>query len=136
MDEKRRIIVASEALDLSRSLLGLDRDGNATLVPSESGPPPRIDGFVIGAPIMTRNPPHGGEMHPDGDEVLFLISGHVELILGEDGTETVVEVRPGQAMVVPRGVWHRVLLREPSQLLHITPGPGGEWRLPQRDGAV
>jgi hypothetical protein len=30
--------------------------------------------------------------------------------------------------VVPRGVWHRVLLVEPSQLLHITPGPGGEHR--------
>jgi hypothetical protein len=25
-------------------------------------------------------------------------------------------------------VWHRVLVREPGQLLHITPGPKGEWQ--------
>lgn len=126
----------TRTFDLSRSVLGLKRDGRASLVPWESGPPPRVDGFVIGAPFMTRNPPHGGEMHPDGDEVLFLVSGRVDVVLEEDGAETIVEVGPGQAVVVPRGVWHRVLLREPSQLLHITPGPGGEWRPPRRDGAA
>ena len=126
----------AKTLDLSRSLLGLTRDGKASLVPWESGPPPRVDGFVIGAPFMTRNAPHGGEMHPDADELLFLISGRVDVVLEEDGAESIVEVGPGQAVVVPRGVWHRVLLREPSQLLHITPGPGGEWRPPRRDGAA
>ncbi len=118
----------TRTLDLSRSLLGLKRDGTASLVPWESGPPPRVDGFLVGAPLLTRNAPHGGEMHPDADEVLFLISGHVDVILEENSGETVVEVTPGQAFVVPRGVWHRVRLREPSQMLHITPGPRGEWR--------
>ncbi len=121
----------AKTLDLSSSLLGLKRDGKTSLVPWESGPPPRVDGFVIGTPFITRNAPHGGEMHPDGDEVLFLISGRIDVVLEEDGAETIVEVGPGQAVVVPRGVWHRVLLREPGQLLHITPGPGGEWRPPR-----
>ncbi len=123
----------TKTFDLSRSLLGLKRDGKASLVPWESGPPPRVDGFVMGAPFMTRNAPHGGEMHPDADEVLFLISGRVDVVLEEDGAENIVEVDPGQAVVVPRGVWHRVLVRGPSQLLHVTPGPGGEWR-PLRQG--
>jgi hypothetical protein len=30
--------------------------------------------------------------------------------------------------VVPRGVWHKLTLREPGRLLHITPGPRGEAR--------
>ncbi len=77
---------------------------------------------------MTRNAPHNGEMHPDGDELLYLISGRVDVIIEEDGRERTVELAPGQAFVVPSGVWHRVSLREPSQLLHITPGPGGEHR--------
>jgi len=123
----------ADTIDLSQQLLGIGRDGRASLVPWKSGPPPRIDGFVIGAPIMTRNPPHSGEMHPDADEVLFLISGRIDVVLEEDGVENIVEVGPGQAVVVPRGTWHRVLLRQPSQLLHITPGPGGEWR-PLRPG--
>ncbi|HJU10889.1 MAG TPA: cupin domain-containing protein [Candidatus Binataceae bacterium] len=115
-------------LDLSQSILGLYRDGHSDLVAWESGPPPRIDGYVIGTPKMTRPAPHAGEMHPDGDEVLFLIAGKIAVVLEKAGAEDVIEMNPGQTVVVPRGVWHRVLLREPSQLLHITPGPGGEWR--------
>ena len=123
----------ASTFDLSRSVLGLRRDGKAALVPWESGPPPRVDGLLIGAPVMTRNAPHNGEMHPDGDEVLYLISGRVDVVLEEDGAESIVEVAPGEAIVVPKGVWHRVVVREPSQLLHITPGPRGEWR-PLREG--
>jgi mannose-6-phosphate isomerase-like protein (cupin superfamily) len=115
-------------LDLSQSLLGLYRNGQTHLVAWESGPPPRIDGYVIGTPVLARPAPHNGEMHPDGDEVLFLISGRLEVVLEEDESPVAVEMTPGQTLIVPKGVWHRVLPREPSQLLHITPGPGGEWR--------
>ena len=111
----------TRTFDLSRSILGLKRDGKASLVPWESGPPPRVDGFIIGAPFTK------------GNEVICLISGRVDVVLQEDGVENIVEVTPGQAIVVPRGVWHRVLVREPGQLFHITPGPGGEWR-PVRQG--
>ena len=79
---------------------------------------------------------HGGEMHPDADEVIFLISGRVDVVLEEDGVENTVEVGPGQAVIVPRGVWHRVLVREPGQLLHITPGSRGEWRPIRQGGAA
>ncbi|MGB5510074.1 MAG: hypothetical protein WBM87_00025 [Woeseiaceae bacterium] len=29
---------------------------------------------------MAENSPHGGEMHPDGDEVLYLISGRANVV--------------------------------------------------------
>ena len=67
-------------------------------------------------------------MHPDGDELLYLVSGNVDVVLEEDGREERVELRSGQAFVVPRGLWHRVTLREPSQILYLTPGPGGQYR--------
>jgi len=73
-------------LDLSQSLLGLYRNGRMHLVAWESGPPPRIDGYVIGAPVMKRPAPQNGEMHPDGDEVLFLISGRLVVCNLESGT--------------------------------------------------
>jgi mannose-6-phosphate isomerase-like protein (cupin superfamily) len=114
--------------DLSTSLVGLHRDGTARPLTWESGPPPRVDGFTIGCAEISRPAPHGGELHPDADEVLLLVSGRVDVILDEAGRERVVEVRAGQGFVVPRGVWHRVVPREPSRLVHVTPGPRGEWR--------
>ena len=122
--------------DLSQSTVGLLRDGTSDVERNTPGPPRRVDGFVVGAPLMTRNAPHGGEMHPDGDELLYLLSGKIEVVLEENGEERVVEMSPGQGLVVPRGVWHRVVLRQASHLVHITPGPGGQHRPPRADDAA
>ena len=43
---------------------------------------------------MARPAPHNGEMHPEGDEVLFLISGRLDVELEEDETQEVVEMTP------------------------------------------
>lgn len=115
-------------IDLADTVVGLHRSGEARLVESPAGPPRRIDGLTIGAPLVTREPPHAGEMHPDGDELLFLVSGSVTVVLEDEEPPRHVRLAPGQALVVPRGVWHRVVLAEPSRILHITPGPGGEHR--------
>jgi mannose-6-phosphate isomerase-like protein (cupin superfamily) len=85
------------------------------------------DGVTIGIAAMTQNSPHGGEMHPDGDEVLYLISGRVNVVF-EDETIMDVEMLPGDGLIVPQGVWHRVDILEPSQIMYATPGPGGEYR--------
>jgi len=118
----------SGPIDLGNSIVGFDRGGDAREIESVPGPPPRIDGFTVGAPTLTREPPHAGEMHPDGDELLYLISGRLTVVLEDQEPPRQVEMTPGQALIVPRGVWHRVLLGEPSQLVHVTPGPGGEHR--------
>ena len=117
-----------DTIDLFNSTITIARDGTARVVESRPGPPPQIDGLTVGAPFMTRAAPHDGEMHPDGDELLFLVSGKVAVVLEDRDPPRQVELAPGQAIIVPRGVWHRVLLIEPSQIVHITPGPGGEHR--------
>jgi len=52
----------------------------------------------------------------------------VDVMLEEADGDRTVSVKPGQAVVVPQGVWHRLELREPSHLLFITPRPGGAHR--------
>ena len=120
-----------EVIDLSSSTVGFHRDGTTSVEPNRSGPPRRIDGFIVGAPMITRDPPHNGELHPDADELLFLVSGHVDIVMEIEGREETTELQAGDACIVPRGTWHRTRRREPSQILHVTPGPGGEWRLPE-----
>ncbi len=125
----------SVPFDLSETLVGLDRAGGACLLEWSDGPPPNADGYTVSAPLLTADPPHRGEMHPDGDELLYLVSGRVNVALEEPDGERIVTVRAGEAFVVPRGMWHRVAIQEPSRLVHITPGPGGEHRpLDQSDG--
>lgn len=114
--------------DLSKTTVGLRHDGSSTLNVDNTAGPLRVDGYTVGAPFMTRNAPHNGEMHPDGDELLYLISGQIDVLLEEGDTETIHALQPGQGFIVPKGVWHRVLIKEPSRLVHITPGPGGDVR--------
>ncbi len=68
------------------------------------------------------------EVHPEGDEVVFLLSGSVDLVLEEPKGERVVELRGRSACIVPRGVWHTARVHEPSQALHITRGAGTQHR--------
>ena len=118
----------ADAFDLSQVLVALMRDGSARELQWKGGPPPRVEGYNVSAPFVTGPAPHNGERHPDGDELLYVISGRMSVFLEEDGREREVEIGPGQAFVVPRGVWHRAVPKEPTQLLHITPGPGAEHR--------
>ena len=117
-------------IDLSCEVVGIDRaDRRARIVEQEPGRPPhRTDGFTVGAPMLTSDAPHAGEVHPDGDELLFLVSGAITVTLELPGGDRIVDMSPGEALVVPKGVWHLVHLREPGRLVHITPGPNGDYR--------
>ncbi|HZT67913.1 MAG TPA: cupin domain-containing protein [Acidimicrobiales bacterium] len=128
-------IPVGESFDLAGRTVGLEREtGRAVFVARTPGQPPnRIVGYTVQASPVDGPPPHGGEMHPDADELLYLISGQVRvsLELADGGRE--VGLSAGQAMVVPRGTWHQIHVDEPGQLLNITPGPGGQARPPNGD---
>jgi mannose-6-phosphate isomerase-like protein (cupin superfamily) len=68
------------------------------------------------------------EMHPGGDEVLYLLAGALEVVLDERTGERIFDLRGGQACLVPQGVWHRLVLRQPSDLLFVTPVHGTRHR--------
>ena len=68
------------------------------------------------------------EMHPGGDELLYLVLGAIDVILEEAGGERAVSLNAGRACVVPRGVWHRLVMREPSHLLFINSRTGMQHR--------
>jgi mannose-6-phosphate isomerase-like protein (cupin superfamily) len=112
----------------------ISRQGAISLVPAPPGPPQRIDGYTIGAvPNLHGASPHAGEVHPDGDEFLYCVSGSIELILDDGdehavGAQTRVALHAGDAYVVPQGVWHVLESKEPSYLVHVTPGPHGGHR--------
>lgn len=68
------------------------------------------------------------EMHPAGDELVYLLSGSVDLVLFEEGGERVIPLRDRGGCVVPRGVWHTARVHTPSDALHVTRGAGTQHR--------
>ena len=64
------------------------------------------------------------EMHPAGDELLYLLKGALDVILEEQRGERRVELRAGAGYIVPRGLWHRLVMHQPSDLLFCTPPHG------------
>jgi quercetin dioxygenase-like cupin family protein len=107
--------------------VGLSRELKASLVLARPDPPIPVTGMTFGVVTMTENGPHGGEMHPDGDEVLYLISGKVRVTLESHPIER-LEMLPGDGLLVPKGVWHTVDIIDPSQIVYVTPGPNNRFR--------
>jgi mannose-6-phosphate isomerase-like protein (cupin superfamily) len=116
-----------DRVDVSRFVLDIQRDLSVSTRARKPGPPERIDGMTVGIQTITQDAPHGGEMHPDGDEILYVASGRMRIV-GDSAPEAPIELGPGEACIVRKGEWHRLTVVEPALLVHITPGPRGEHR--------
>ncbi len=114
-------------VDAKTNRFDISRDLGVTVRRAEPGPPKRMDGMTFGVVTMDSDSPHGGEMHPDGDEILYVISGKIRVCCDSSPDEPLV-LGPGEACVVPKGEWHNVNLVETAQFVHITPGPNGDAR--------
>lgn len=110
---------------LANHVVGFSRTGEASILETGNGPPPEIDGLSVGLVDMAESPPHGGEVHPDGDELVCVLEGAVRVHI-EHPIDDSVLVRSGEAVVIPRSVWHRLEAIEPSRLLTASPGPNSK----------
>lgn len=68
------------------------------------------------------------EMHPEGDEIVRLVQGAVDLHLEYPDGIRVIQLRDQAAVIVPRGIWHTARVPVPSRTLHISRGQGTQHR--------
>lgn len=65
------------------------------------------------------------EIHPNGEEVIVLLSGSVQLILeAKEGNESIHLSEQGAFAIIPKNTWHTAKTNTPSRLLFVTPGEG------------
>lgn len=87
--------------------------------------PVRFDGRTVGLlTVETVGHRDEWEMHPDQDELLFALSGAIEVHLRRNLNESdhdVLMVAAGQACVVPKRTWHHQVVLEPCKVLFVTP---------------
>ena len=94
-------------VDPARCVLDIHRDLAMNARQRRPGPPERVDGVTIGIVVVEGESPHDGEVHPDGDELLLVISGRVRVTC-DSASDEPLEIEAGGACIVPRGEWHRV----------------------------
>lgn len=123
MSEASKVLTV---LDLTETVVDIRSDFSMTPRKMKSGQMERTTGITLGYVETEHGFPHNGERHPDGDELLILLSGRLQ-VTTDDQTEP-AEVLPGQACIVPRGAWHKVHVLEPSKFFFATTGPRGEHR--------
>lgn len=69
------------------------------------------------------------EMHPNGDEIVCLLSGAAIFILELEGEKKRTELtESGSYVIVPKGAWHTVNASAPCSMLFITAGEGTQHR--------
>jgi mannose-6-phosphate isomerase-like protein (cupin superfamily) len=136
--------MSDDTIDLSRNYLLLDPVGTAVLLPG---------GGEFWGQLMSGNASDPGirqlmrsekgrllsavpigadwtnwEMHPAGDEVLYMLEGKATFVLDLPAGMREIALGAGRLLVIPQGVWHTAKVSEPGRLLAITAGLGTQHR--------
>jgi len=114
-------------VDTTKFMINIDRDFSITTSEIKPGPPETFDGLNVGVATLSSDPPHNGEIHLDGDELLFVISGSVR-VTGDTNPDRSLELGAGDTCIIKKGEWHKVHILEKTRLIHITPGPNNNHR--------
>lgn len=64
------------------------------------------------------------ELHPSGDELVYLLTGAAELWLETPAGLQCLPMQAPAAAMIPANCWHRVSTRQPCRMLFITYGEG------------
>ena len=136
--------MANDTIDPLKSYLLLEPDGTAVLLPgggdfwsqlmsgaaTDSGVR-RLMGSENGRLLSVSSMGAdwtNWEMHPAGDEILFMLEGKATFVLDLTDGLREVALRAGRLLVIPKGVWHTAKVSEPARLLTITAGSGSQHR--------
>ena len=117
-------------IDLRKTRLRVEDGARVVSIPAHEereDQPGRILGIVEARAPQDLHPSLW-EMHPEGDEVLYLIDGSVKLTLERGGEPETIQLERGNAFVVPQGIWHRFERQGPCELLFLTRRTGTEVR--------
>lgn len=121
--------------DPSQTYVHLGADGSSAQLPGGDAfwslPPEEMERFGSGWMISEFECSEDWstwEMHPEGDEFVYLLSGAATLLLELDGGVHSVPLNDRAATLVPRGIWHTAKVSVPSRMFFVTRGAGTRQR--------
>lgn len=58
--------------------------------------------------------------HPAGDEIIYLLSGSMDVVIHADTKPTTIQLRTNGVITIPRGVWYTIKVYNPCHVLNIS----------------
>lgn len=80
-----------------------------------------FNGSSVGACDITGESPVW-EMHPDTDELFYVVEGEFEITLLETHESVHHVIEAGNIFVVPQGIWHKPAAPKGAKFIFHTPG--------------
>ncbi|NKB36228.1 MAG: cupin domain-containing protein [Gammaproteobacteria bacterium] len=81
----------------------------------------KFNGNSVGAGNISGESPVW-EMHPDTDELFYIIEGEVEFTLLEETGAKKYKTGAGAVFAVPKGIWHKGSSPSGVKFVYLTPG--------------
>ena len=114
-------------VNFDKSILNFDLNFEGNEVAIKAGPPESLAGLNIGITTMINSPPHNGEVHHDGEELVYVLAGCLS-VQGDSNLEEEMLLNAGDACLIKSGEWHKISIIKPAKILYVTPGPNNEHR--------
>jgi hypothetical protein len=122
-------------LNPRQTYVHLSEDGLATTLPGGDAfwglPDSEIEsygsGWLVAEFEFTADWPNW-EMHPGGDEIVYLLQGALEIHLEQEAGLSKIALSGSGVLIIPQGIWHTAKVHAPSRMLHITRGAGTQTR--------
>lgn len=108
-----------EPFDLIGASVHLDGAAARAVPTGDEGPgPPPGAGWVVSVSTIGEDT-RTWRRNRDADEVLYLLSGAVDVVLDDGTQERVLALTEATGLVLPRETWHREVVRTPGDVLSI-----------------
>lgn len=125
--ENQNMMKNIELVDLAETLLTIQPDQSVHVHEIEPGASQTLEGMVVGMVTMDSSPPHNGECHNGGDEIIIVVKGEIAVTSDSNGKEKLA-LKAGGSCIIRQGEWHKIDVIEKAQLVYITPGLNNEHR--------
>jgi mannose-6-phosphate isomerase-like protein (cupin superfamily) len=113
----RELLSGLSHLEISRGMTEDDAAGSMRFLES-------FNECMLGAVRFSGETPW--ERHPEGDELLCVLEGHVVVTILSDSGQDSFPLTEGTVCVVPKGLWHRQRADSGAAVLFATPTEGTE----------
>jgi mannose-6-phosphate isomerase-like protein (cupin superfamily) len=111
-----------KAYDIRAALRGKPKITSETTYEEFTEAGPTLTRFDKGKVSLGRfATPIPWENHPEGDELLYILDGKIDVILLRGVRPVRVPVKAGSNFLVPKGVWHRQVPRPVASVLSALP---------------